>query len=199
MNDKTIHWAGTVNMDHLANDERFRAIWLATEGIPGSFTRLNAAKLYEYALQMPENGTIVEIGVDQGRSTTILFNIAREKHANLILVDSWESILIDNYYKVGKLRDQFPDVTTAIWREKSADAAAHLDVDIDLLHIDAHHYEGGVDVDCQVWLPKLKSGGVVCFHDYASTFPAVTEAVDACTEDWEDLGAWDSLAIRRKP
>lgn len=193
------YWSHDVDMSPWENDEQFRRIWWAMESIPGSFTRLNAAKLYEYALRVPAGGVVVEIGVDQGRSTTILFNVAQSTQADLILIDSWESVLIDNYYKVCKLREQFPSVLTSIWRERSADAAMHLYVAIDLLHIDAHHYEGGVDIDCRLWLPKLKSGGVVCFHDYASTFPAVTDAVNKYTADYEDLGSWDSLAIRRKP
>ena len=177
----------------------FADTWPFTDSIPGSFTELNASKLYEYACQT--NGIIAEIGVDQGRSASLLFEAANQTGASLILVDSWESVLIDNYYKVAKLRGLYPSVVTAIWREKSVDAAAQIDAEIGLIHIDANHYDWNPALDCDCWLPKLKSGGIACFHDYGegSSFPAVTAAVDSRTAEWGDLGVFDGLAIRRKP
>lgn len=142
---------------------------------------------------------LAEIGVDQGRSASVLFESAKQTGSSLILVDSWESVLIDNYYKVKKLADLYPAVVTAIHREKSVDAAAHSDVELSLVHIDAHHYDDWPTSDCEAWLPKLKSGGVACFHYVGAGFLAVTRAVNDYCERWEDLGNWDSLAIRRKP
>ncbi len=76
-----------------------------------------------------------------------------------------------------------------------------------MVHIDAHHGDGngvcdpesGPFIDCAAWLPRLKHGGVACFHDVGSTFPAVDAALAEYTAGWEDLGTWDGLAIRRKP
>jgi hypothetical protein len=60
-------------MDTLLSDD----VWARTDKIPGSFTRLNAEKLYEYASQVPVGGAIVEIGVDQGRSASVLLAATR--------------------------------------------------------------------------------------------------------------------------
>lgn len=122
---------------------------------------------------------------------------ARLTGAEVVLVDSWESVLIDNMAKVQKLADRFDGHVTII-NAKSVDAAHLVSGPIGLIHIDANHYDDNPGNDCEAWLPKLVSGGVVCFHDYGS-FPAVTAAVDKHTAGWEDLGVWDSLAIRRKP
>jgi hypothetical protein len=82
---------------------------------------------------------------------------------------------------------------------KSTTVAILPGVVFDLIHIDANHYDDNPANDCEDWLPHLLPGGVACFHDYQSTFPAVTEAVDKYTAGWIDLGVWDGLAIRRKP
>ncbi len=181
----------------------FDEIWAFSDTIPGSFTRLSGEKLYEYAMQVPPKAITVEVGVDQGRSASILLAAAESTGAELILADKWESILVDNMYKVQALTRQFSSVRSFIIHGSSAAVGAAYAMDIDLIHIDAHHHDdisdGGPNLDCQAWLPKVKSGGVACFHDYDSTFHDVKKAVDRYTAGWENLGEWDSLAIRRKP
>jgi len=177
----------------------FDKLWEFTDQIPGSFTRLSGEKLYEYAMKAPNDGWIVEVGVDQGRSASLLLHASSGRNIGVRLIDSWESVLIDNFGKVQRMRDCFPQATADIWRMTSVAAAGLFNGEIDLIHIDANHYEPNPANDCEAWLPKVKSGGIAAFHDYDSTFVAVKEAVDKYTEGWEDLGNWDSLAIRRKP
>lgn len=176
----------------------FDKLWKFTDTIPGSFTRLSGEKLYEYAIDVPHNGIVIEVGVDQGRSASLLLNAAEINDFFLILVDSWESVLIDNMKKVQTLARLFPIADYDIWNMTSIQAAAQFNGEIDLIHIDSNHYAPNPQLDCEAWLPKLASGGVACWHDYDSTFHAVKEAVDKYTEGWEHLGNWDSLAIRRK-
>lgn len=180
----------------------FEEIWAVTDAIPGSFTHLSGEMLYKAATTLqfsedfPEN--FVEVGVDQGRSASILLFAARARFAKVTLIDSWESILIDNYVKVELLAAKIGG-NVDIWCKSSAEAAAEFKEPIDLIHIDANHYAPNPDNDCALWLPKVRSGGIACFHDYDSTFVAVKPAVDKHTEGWEDLGVFDGLAIRRKP
>src|SRR5438309_10588354 len=79
--------------------EAFESVWAYMKDIPGSFTGLNAEKLYQYAKTILD-GLIVEVGVDQGRSTSTLLYAAKISGSRLVLVDSWESILIENMHKV---------------------------------------------------------------------------------------------------
>lgn len=176
----------------------FSEVWAFTDTIPGSFTRLSAEKLYEIACVVLDGGNIVEIGVDQGRSASLLLASSEGTRISVWLVDSWESVLIENYAKVKQLRARF-DVECPIFHGTSQEIAEIVDEEFDLIHIDANHYTPHPTEDCEAWLPKLRSGGVACFHDYHESWPAVVAAVDKYTAGWEDLGTFDSLAIRRKP
>jgi len=195
-------WHHDISIREMLGDkyEDFDRMFDLTDRVPGSYTRLNCAKLYEWAMQLNAQDVVVEIGVDQGRSASILLHCANQKGNRVLLIDSWESILFTNYWRVANLVSKFPMVRAGIVHGKSDEVVDEKCFDrIDMLHIDANHYYGGVDVDCELWLPKLKSGGIVLFHDYASSFEAVTASVDKYTDGWEDLGSYDSLAVRRKP
>jgi len=51
---------------------------------------------------------------------------------------------------------------------------------IDMLIIDGDHTERGVAADIDGWLPFVKPGGYLVFHDYGSNnWPAVKQVVDA--------------------
>ena len=187
MKNASVHW-----------QMRFHSQWQLTDKIPGSFTKTSGFHLFEHALECPN--LMVEVGVDQGRSASLLLAAAYVTGARVILIDSWESLLVDNLQKVRHLISKFPDVSVTIIHETSERAAAlWMDGEADLIHIDANHYDDNPDKDCKLWLPKLKSGGIAAFHDYRSSFPALTDAVDRYTEEWISLGDYDSLAIRRKP
>lgn len=175
-------------------------LWNYVNAIPGWFTRISAEKFYEYALTCP--GKMVEVGVNQGRSSSVLLLAAQHTGASVVLVDSWESVLIDNMDKVrSRFVSSFPGVDWKIINLPSVKAAKAVLGPLSLVHIDANHYDDHPSEDCAAWLPKLSSGGIACFHDYGpgSDFIAVTAAVDKHTAGWEDLGTWDGLGIRRKP
>ncbi len=52
------------------------------------------------------------------------------------------------------------------------------DGSVDVLFIDADHSYQATLADIKAWLPKVKSGGVLCGHDYGDLFPGVKQAVD---------------------
>lgn len=188
---------------HYTGDE-FKAAWWVTEAIPGSFTRLNAAAYYDLALGLPKDSIIVEVGVDQGRSASILCEVMENQRPDLRLnlVDSWESVLIDNLAKTKAMLERFPAAAsrTTVHHMRSEVAAQRFaDLSVNMVHIDAHHYHPSVDMDCVSWMPKLAKGGVWAMHDVQATFPDVDEAVAQYTAGWERLGLWDCLGVWRKP
>ena len=180
----------------------FDEAWPICNSIPGSFTCTNAKALWEAAKTITAPyARIAEVGVDQGRSASILM-AASQPGWVIALVDSWESVLIDNKFKVQAMLKQFPREQFGLgWIIHAPSKVAGEDVKdpLNLVHIDANHYDHHPAEDCEVWLPKLVSGGLACFHDFEASFPAVTEAVNKYTKEWEVVGNFESLAIRRKP
>ena len=179
----------------------FDQAWAICDSIPGSFTRTNARALWEAAKSLPEDAYIAEVGVDQGRSASILMAASQPKWI-IALVDAWQSCLIDNKFKVQDLLKQFPRDRYGLgWiiHATSVEGGQNVKDPLHLVHIDACHYDEHPAQDCEVWLPKLVKGGLACFHDFEASFPAVTAAVNKYTKGWEVVGNFESLAIRRKP
>ena len=63
----------------------------------------------------------------------------------------------------------------------SLDAARSLyraEVVLDSVFIDGSHHYADVVADIEEWLPLVKSGGLICGHDYSTAFPGVMDAVN---------------------
>lgn len=180
----------------------FDDAWKICDAIPGSFTHTNARALWDACQTLPSHAFLAEVGVDQGRSASII--MAASKPGWIVaLVDAWESVLADNKLKVqALLQNNYPrNIFGHPWiiHAPSVQAGQEVKDPLHLVHIDANHYDHHPAEDCEVWLPKLVSGGLACFHDYEASFPAVTAAVNKYTKGWEVVGNFESLAVRRKP
>ena len=54
-----------------------------------------------------------------------------------------------------------------VWRMTSEQAAYTMpDNTLDFCYIDADYSYDGVKKDLNMWLPKVKSGGIICGYDY---------------------------------
>jgi predicted O-methyltransferase YrrM len=52
------------------------------------------------------------------------------------------------------------------------------DESLDVVFIDLTHTYESVKEDIGLWLPKVKSGGILSGHDYEDSWPGVVKAVD---------------------
>ena len=60
---------------------------------------------------------------------------------------------------------------------------------VDLVFLDAEHTYEAVSEDIRVWLPHVKTGGILCGHDYTSDFPMLAVAVQhSFGRDFSSLG-----------
>lgn len=84
-------------------------------------------------------------------------------------------------------QQQLTDGTIRLIEMPSLAAAKSFDDgSLDMVFIDANHDYEAVKADIQAWLPKVKSGGIMCGHDYGNVeaflgheaFPGVRQAVD---------------------
>lgn len=144
------------------------------------------------SLQKPIH-SIVEIGVHQAdcsRFLRLCFPLA-----HLYLVDPWE---LCSTYRASdgpittkestmekafdKVQNYFQDDSnTHILRKSSKEACSLVPDSIDLVFIDGNHDYDFVKEDIELWLPKIRRGGILAGHDYHLTgerFPGVKRAVD---------------------
>jgi len=142
-------------------------------GIPGWETNPEEATLTALAGEVPEGGVIVELGSEYGRSAGA-FARGSMKSVDIVSVDLFPKdhavvgdLLAEYQANVGKLLLDGRRIGLMIG--DSAEAAQHWPEGkaIDLLFIDAAHDYEAVRRDIAAWVPYLKHGGVVAFHDCA--------------------------------
>ena len=168
------------------------------------------------SVSRPE-GMMVEVGTFSGKSLSVLLGVARNTGSWVVAADvmGWDPHLSEPH-----LRKVLADFSDVRWRFYPTDSVtAHRFMTegpdtilkgegmIDFLHIDGEHSRDAVALDCALFLPYMRSGGLVAFHD-ANPNPQAPAGVDVCagieiaTSGWETV--WRSLEnnclmIRRKP
>jgi hypothetical protein len=118
--------------------------------------------------------TIVELGTQSGLSYFCLCQSVAEHgvEARCYAVDTWEGDAHTGRYDerthqlvVRHNEEHYASFSTLL--RMRFDEAAHRfeDDSIELLHIDGFHTYEAVRGDFKTWLPKVRAGGVVLFHD----------------------------------
>lgn len=135
---------------------------------------------------LPENPVTVELGVAEGLfSRDILRDWKPKLH---YMVDLWETFPLpgdvgseqkwhdSNYENVLKLVEPFTNYK--IIKGHTVSVSGHVpDNSVDLVYIDACHSYECVRDDINAWWDKVKSGGVMAFHDYEMSHYGVKQAV----------------------
>lgn len=125
-----------------------------------------------------------EVGVLRGETSRVLLKAFPGLF--LYLVDPWATYPPDHPYRLsgdraskrsGRQQDaiaelaaqntEFARLRRHILREASPAAAERIgDRSLDFVFLDADHTEAAVGADLKAWYPKLRSGGLLCGHDY---------------------------------
>lgn len=158
----------------------------------------------------PKCGVGAELGVERGNFSEQLLEKAMPRE--LWLIDAWrhlpgeyENDPVDHddetfermYQRIAKKYSGHMRVN--VLRSLIEDAAAKFPDDyFDWIYLDADHSAEAVKRHLQLWIPKVKEGGIIAGHDYYNTgnFPwiHVKEAVDELfTPDvitMEECGSW---------
>lgn len=153
----------------------FEEVSLKSQSIIGWTSMDEAALLFKCVQKTPKDAVLVELGTAYGRTTAVMALADRKV------------ITIDNYTDpIQTLEKQEETKNQEILRtlpiefitgESTEIAKTFQDESIDLIFIDADHKYESVKADIDSWLPRVKKGGMVLFHDYDS-WPGVTQAVD---------------------
>jgi len=151
----------------------FERVMKVIEDVPGWMGESDCRVLYDCAHRV-RAGCIVEIGCFAGRSTKVMATASPTSHITSI------DPLISVHPSAGKEYSDPDDVYAILvelmkdhnwshYREMSHEVAKRWRKGrvIDLLHIDGDHRDAPLRQDIEDWLPFVKKGGVVLFHDYA--------------------------------
>ena len=134
-----------------------------------------------------KTGDAIEIGVGQG-----LFSeeILKNTDFTLYSIDCWESndfnpIPEESYKFAVNLLAPFKE-RSIILRSFSNSTIANrfFDRSIDLIYLDGDHFYERIKQDIEIWLPKIKLGGILSGHDYCDYMGwGVKKAVDEIFKD----------------
>jgi hypothetical protein len=162
--------------------------------------------LYKYAMEIPEGGMAMELGICGGRTSALLGYCAREKKFEAHGIDAF--ILLKDWNADSlKLKLESLNLPYIVHDGWTTEVAARgpvvlWDRKLDLLIIDASHNDPWVSADFDRWTPFLKTGGIGVFDDVdpdpKSPHYDVFKAVTKYTSDWEDEFYDGRLLIRRK-
>lgn len=128
----------------------------------------------------------VEIGVSEGDSAIALL---QRGCRFMYLVDPWRTYpgLLDevalNAYDLCVAKLSPYSSRWAILKMASAEAAEHVPM-VDFVWIDGNHRYEWVKSDLELYWPKVRTGGVLCGHDYTNNVDTcqVMRAVDEFAE-----------------
>lgn len=133
------------------------------------------AKLYEEIVEKLEDGSnILELGSFRGRSTSYLLELSNKsgKSLNIFAVDHFKGseehskhdYLTEFTNNMNNLEFPYPHKVVVLDSEEAA--TQFNDNFFDFIMIDASHDYENIKKDINVWLPKVKKGGIFAGDDY---------------------------------
>lgn len=148
---------------------------LKEKELPDGWFHIGDIKMYRSLVeQVPNNGSIIELGVWKGRSLCSIADIIKRKNLKVYAVDTFKgSPKEENEHKVAKktdLKKVFIDNTKSfgldveLFHMTTNEAANEINKKFDLIFIDADHTFEGITQDLENWIPKCK--GIIAGHDY---------------------------------
>lgn len=172
--------------------------------IDGWFTGGQMNFIHQHLVNLPERSLIVEIGTYRGRSTYLVAKSVPKSY--VITIDPCNFEWPNEVDKAGfKLVNETIDDralhagNVMQWVTTSQEAAKVFNMPIDFLFIDGLHEQCALDME--LWLPKVKKGGLVAFHDYDEPHPEVYNNVNkllAEDKGFEMVEAKELMCVIRK-
>lgn len=143
--------------------------------------------------------TGVEIGVNRGRNMERVLQQCPD--FQWIAVDDWRVGYEGMEAKQRKaqradfmqVKARWPGNITLI-EAGSEEAVGLVNGPVDFVFVDGDHEYEGCLADIDLWLPKIRPGGVMAGHDFGDRFPGVEKAVRERFEDFEvhEASVWST-------
>lgn len=156
--------------------------------------------------KMGLTGLGVEVGVLRGEFSKHLLTYWEGK--KLYSIDAWRHFEEgyndvnngDHNFMLDCMAKTFMSVyregpRSVLIRDLSVEASAlFADRSLDFVYLDANHSREAVKADLKAWAPKVKSGGLLCGHDYLNASPEASNistefGVKAAVDLWASLNS----------
>lgn len=165
-----------------------------------AFNKEECEALFSLASEVPDSGVVVEIGVEYGRSTSLIAEVQKTNPFTFIAIDPHD-IQENGAEARAHVLSQMEKHSWNfdLWQSTSEQAETRFKLNypitqvIDLLHIDGNHDYEFVLQDCRFWMPKVKQGGYACFDDYGhDSLPGVYQACQEYIkkDEWKFIGRY---------
>ena len=169
-----------------------------------AFNKEECQTLFDLLTNLSDEAVVVEIGVEYGRSTTVIAEVTKWKKFKFTAIDNWCQ---DNgpeaeQHVRGQMQKHGWEINLV--SANSLEFAKKFTDKIDLLHIDGDHTYEGVRDDILAWVPKVKVGGYICFDDYGhdslpGVYSACMEYLDKYRQTFKFLGRFgNKLGVYQK-
>lgn len=144
----------------------------AWESVSGQTMAPELGTLQQYVLGLLDSAIIVELGVCQGRSGVAMLLACQGTQRKVYLIDDFDEdnpgyvtpSLVETEGNIKRLGlEEWAEIVV----KDSTQAGLEWDGSkVDLLFHDASHRYAKVAADLLAWRGHVKSGGIVCLHDY---------------------------------
>lgn len=182
--------------------EGFERAWQRSQDIKGWYSREELEFLWNELQTLNPLSNVLEIGCYYGRSTATIAEVCARRGASLWVIDAFhhrgEDIPEAKASTLKVLKDSEASWKLLGGRTEEIDPR-DLPKWFDAIHIDGSHEARDVVYDCILALPRVRSGGIAAFHDWADYMPTVSLGASLFVKDWGTVGQAGSVRILRKP
>lgn len=146
----------------------FEEIYNQIKDLKGWMPEKDCEMLWQYTKEL-KKALIVEIGCFMGRSTKTM--ALSSPTSQIIGIDPSLTVHsssgeTDPEYVMKRLKKVMKGLNWKLIRVKSQDIGQTWDKPIDFLHIDGDHHVVALKKDIELFVPHVKKGSYVFFHDY---------------------------------
>ena len=146
-----------------------------TKQVDGFLTDKEGELLYELAKKCKGNGVIVEIGSWKGKSTIWLAEGSKAgNNVKIYAIDphtgssehreGGKAVWTFEEFKKNLENAKVSDIVVPLVK-MSEEAAKDFKEQVEFIFIDGGHEYEYVNLDCNLWFPKLVEHGIIAFHD----------------------------------
>lgn len=179
----------------------FEEVMVVTRTVSSSvtFSDIECAALYSALVQV--SGTVVEVGCQLGRSSSVIAQVQKERGFHCIHIDpyteqpQYAAGWLDMMLRLGD-RDNHAFCLLCM-RTDQAEWLLSKIGEIDLAFIDGDHEFASVMMDLFLIGDRVRRGGYLLAHDYDNEiFPGVKQALDSYMDiKWHLLGVEDTMGV----